>query len=92
MGYIWDVNKAAITLKERNIDFADCVGVFEDDHSLYIEDLFPSYGEERFIAIGMDFLGRILTVAYTYRDEDIRIISARKATTNERRAYEQQER
>ena len=36
----------------------------------------------------MDYLGRILTVVFTYRGEDIRIISARKATKNERSDYE----
>jgi uncharacterized DUF497 family protein len=46
-------------------------------------------GEHRFVAVGRDALGRLLTVAYTYREPDaIRIISARPATKKERQAYE----
>lgn len=43
--------------------------------------------EERFVTIGMDAFGRILVVVYTWREENIRIISARKATRHERRQY-----
>jgi len=46
-------------------------------------------GEQRFVTIGMDFLGRIIVVVYTYRENDIRIISARVATKREKEKYEQ---
>ena len=46
-------------------------------------------GEQRFVTVGMDFLGRILVVVYTYRENDIRVISARSATKGERKIYEQ---
>jgi len=45
-------------------------------------------GEERFVTIGMDALGRILVVVYTWRGERLRLISARKATPRERSEYE----
>ena len=46
-------------------------------------------GEQRFVAVGADALGRVLTVVYTYREpETIRLISARLATRIERQAYE----
>ena len=45
--------------------------------------------KERFIIIGMDAFSRILVVIYTLRDDEIRLISARKATQNERRQYEE---
>ena len=45
-------------------------------------------GEQRFVTVGLDSLGRALVVAYTYRGDTIRIISARRATRNEVRAYE----
>ena len=48
------------------------------------------FEEERFITIGMDMLSRILVVVYTLRDNEIRLISARKATRNERRQYEEE--
>ncbi|MGO8669102.1 MAG: BrnT family toxin [Desulfobaccales bacterium] len=46
-----------------------------------------SAGEQRFRKIGMDFLGRLLVVIYTYRGENIRLISARKATKKEAGQY-----
>jgi len=46
--------------------------------------------EERFVTLGMDALGRILVVVYTWRDENVRIISARQATPRERRRYRSQ--
>lgn len=45
-------------------------------------------GEQRFVSIGLDPVGRLLVVVYTFRDEDIRLISARRATRQERQAYE----
>jgi uncharacterized DUF497 family protein len=45
--------------------------------------------EERFILVGMDALGRVVVVAYTYRGNSIRIISARKATKPEQKSYEE---
>lgn len=46
------------------------------------------HAEDRFVTLGMDALGRLLVVTYTWRRERIRIISARKATRGERRQYE----
>lgn len=89
VNYQWDPRKAAINLKKHGIDFADTVGVFEDETALWQEDT-SDYGEERFIALGTDFLGRILVVVFTFRDENVRIISARKATESERKTYESQ--
>ena len=51
------------------------------------EDI-DALGEQRFVATGMDFLGRVLTVVYTYRYGTIRLISARRATHKEKKAYE----
>ena len=87
MSYQWDPKKAVSNLKNHGIDFADAVGVFEDDWAMTIEEQ-DVEGEQRFVSIGMDFLGRVLTVVYTYRNSDIRLISARWATKNERKAYE----
>ena len=57
-----------------------------DDQAVTIPE--ERSGEERFVTIGMDALGRILVVVYTWRDERLRLISARKATPRERRQYE----
>ncbi len=86
MEYQWDSNKARANLRKHQIDFADAVAVFSDDFAITIEDDHPD--EERFVTIGMDSLGRILVVVYTWRGESIRLISARKATKNERKQYE----
>ena len=62
--------------------------LFSDDYALTIPDDDPS--EERFVTIGMDALGRILVVVYTWRGRRIRVISARKADSYERKQYEEQ--
>ena len=87
MDYQWDVNKPGANLKKHRVDFADAVTVFSDDFALTIPDDYPD--EERFVTIGMDALGRILVVIYTWRGDSIRIISARKATNRERKQYEE---
>jgi len=85
--YQWDPNKARSNLRKHKISFADAVTVFSDDNAITIKDDFP--GEERFVTVGTDALGRILVVIYTYRESSIRIISARKATTYEQKQYEE---
>ncbi len=88
MRYQWDANKALTNLNKHGIDFADAVFVFSDELAITIFD--PRFDEERFIIIGMDALSRVLIVVYTMRGEQIRLISARKATRNERRQYEEE--
>ena len=87
MNYQWDRNKANSNLQKHDIDFADAATVFSDDFALTIEDDNPD--EDRFITIGMDALGRVLVVVFTWRGEDIRLISARKATRQEQKQYEE---
>ena len=79
MEYQWDAKKAASNLRKHGIDFADAVSVLEDDWALTIKEHFVD-GEQRFATSGMDLFGRVLVVVYTYRGDEIRIISARKAT------------
>ncbi len=86
MTYEWDVNKAKYNLQEHRIDFADAVSVFNDDTAITILDEYPE--EERFVTIGIDALGQILVVVYTWRGDNIRMISARKATRMERKQYQ----
>ena len=87
MRYQWDRNKALTNLNKHGIDFADAVLVFSDELAITIFD--PRFAEERFITIGMDGLSRVLVVVYTMRESEIRSFSARKATKNERRQYEE---
>ena len=83
MNYQWNNNKAKSNLIAHGVDVADAVGIFEDLNALTIDDPHPY--EQRFITIGLDFLSRVLVVSYTWRNNSTRIISARKATKNERR-------
>lgn len=85
MEYQWDPNKAKSNLRKHGIEFADAVSVFADDFAITVEDDFPD--EERFVTIGMDAFGQILVVVYTWRGESVRIISARQATSYERKQY-----
>lgn len=87
MSYRWNPKKAASNLEKHGVDFADAVGVFEDEWALTLKEEYVE-GEQRFVTVGMDFLGRVLVVVYTYRGDDIRLISARAATKRERKAYE----
>ena len=86
MDYEWDETKAQKNRRDHGIDFADAVTVFEDDLALTALD--HASEEERFVTLGMDAMGRLLVVVYTWRGGRIRIISARKATKSERRHYE----
>lgn len=82
----WDPMKAKANLAKHSVDFADVVGVFFDSLAITILDLHRE--EERFVTIGMDFLGRVLVVVFAWRGSQIRIISARRAGRTERREYE----
>lgn len=86
VGFEWDARKARANRAKHGVDFADSVGVFEDDRALTIRD--DDQQEERWLTTGSDFLGRVLVVCYTIRAETIRLISARKATRRERKEYE----
>ena len=86
MDYEWDETKAQKNRRDHGIDFADAATVFEDDLALTALD--DASVEERFVTLGMDAMGRLLVVVYTWRGDCIRIISARKATKSERRHYE----
>lgn len=88
MKVIWDPKKAKKNFKDHGVHFADAEPVLFDPHALSREDE-DAEGEQRFVSIGMDSLFRILVVCYTYRGEDIRLISAREATKREKRAYEE---
>lgn len=83
----WDRRKAEINLKKHTVDFADAVAVFSDDSAITLQD--DSNGEERFVSVGLDAVGRVLVVAFSWRGERIRLISARRATRRERRQYEE---
>jgi hypothetical protein len=82
----WDRDKAEANRSKHGVDFADAATVLSDDFALTRRD--EDAAEERFITMGMDALGRVLVVIFTWRGEEIRLISARRATASERKQYE----
>ncbi len=82
-----DPNKAAINYRKHGIRFSDAETVLFDPMALTREDS-GSEEEQRFVSIGMDATGKLLVVVFTYRGEEIRMISARPATAKERECYE----
>lgn len=87
MSYEWDPAKARANFKKHGVYFADAVAVLEDEFALTIRDLL-SETEERWITLGRDAINRVLVVVYTWREDRIRLISARLATPHERSQYE----
>ena len=86
MSFEWGPKKAEANRKKHGVGFADAVIVLEDPRAITDDD--PDHEEARYITIGMDASGRILVVVYTWREDVIRIVSARKATNHERKQYE----
>jgi uncharacterized DUF497 family protein len=61
--------------------------VFDDPNAITFADDESEPDERRFVTLGMGATGRLLVVVYTWRGENIRIISARTATPHERDQY-----
>ena len=89
MGFEWDEeSKAGINFRIHGVRMPEAIPVFDDPYAITIVDDESDPGEQRFITLGMGAAGRLLVVAYTWRGENIRIISARPAETHEREEYE----
>ena len=87
MEFDWDPRKAILNRRKHGIDFADAGTVLHDEQAITIPDA-SSDEEDRFVTLGMDVLGRVLVVVYTWGETLPRLISARKATARERHQYE----
>jgi uncharacterized DUF497 family protein len=88
MPFEFDPAKARSNLqKHPGVSFSHAEQSMSDDRAVTIEDP-DAFGEQRFLTLGMDALGRILVVCHTQRDERTRIISARKASKNEAKNYD----
>ena len=88
MRVVWDPKKAVANIRSHGIEFSHAGTVLDDPMAITVED--TRHVEQQLITVGSDLLGRILVVVYTYSGEDeIRLISARKATPKERRVYEE---
>jgi len=82
----WDKSKAKKNYAKHGVSFHMAKGVFKDPFAVEFLDDRQDYGEERFVIVGM-VDGHLLYVAFTERNEVIRIISARRATKHEQEAY-----
>jgi len=87
MTFEYDPQKAQTNWRKHDVSFAEAELVFFDP--LAIHDVDPdSTDEERFIALGMGNSGLLLVVVYTMRNDTVRLISARRATRQEKKVYE----
>jgi uncharacterized DUF497 family protein len=87
----WDPRKARSNLAKHGIGFEGASTLFGDPLSLTIPDPEHSLGEKRYITMGSTFNGKLLVVVHTDRGDNIRIISARRASRRERKLYEEVE-
>jgi uncharacterized DUF497 family protein len=83
----WDAIKADANLRAHGVSFESSVKVFKDPFAVELLDDRKDYGEQRFVIIGMVENRVLLFVAYTEREDRIRIISARRATQREQDEY-----
>ncbi len=88
-GFEWDDFKTQQNLAKHDVSFVEATTVFLDLLSITVDDPDHSQGEQRYIIIGYSNRGRLLVVIYVDRGDNIRIISARRATKYERRTYEE---
>jgi uncharacterized protein len=89
MRFEWDGDKAESNLLKHGIKFEEAITIFTDPYLLFTEDFNHSKQEEREWAIGEAENSSVVVVIFTMRGEQIRIISARKATKVEHKRYEE---
>ena len=85
----WDPRKAAANLRKHAVSFHEAGSVLADPLSTTYPDPDHSTDESRRLTIGVSAAGRILVVSHTERGDAVRLISARRATSRERRFYEE---
>ncbi len=85
----WDLQKAQSNLRKHGVSFEEASTVFQDPLSVTIDDPLHSSFEERFVILGMSSQNRLLVVVHTDRRDRVRIVSSRRATSHEQKAYEE---
>ncbi len=91
MTFSWDDRKERENRRKHGVSFNEAVTVFADEKARLKHDPDHSRSEDRFILLGFSAKLRMLVVVHAYRqhENEIRLISARKASRNERRQYGQ---
>lgn len=89
MRFAWDESKADENRRKHGVSFEEASTVFADENARLKHDPDHSQKEDRFVLLGFSAKLRLLLVCHAYRENEevIRIISARKATPNERKQY-----
>lgn len=85
MEFTWSETRHNLNLKSHGLDFVDIPGVFEGA-TFTFEDARFSYGEQRFVTLGL-LAGIPVSIVHTENEHEIRIISFRKATHRETQIY-----
>lgn len=85
----WDLRKAQSNLAKHGVGFEEAATIFGDPLSFTISDPGHSLIETRYITMGRALTGKLFVVVHTDRDDNIRIISARRASRRERKYYEE---
>lgn len=88
LSFEWDARKAASNRRKHGVSFEEAATAFDDDFSVTIPDPLHSWGEPRYLLLGMSNVVRILVVVHSERGDRIRLISARPAAPAEKRTYE----
>jgi len=89
MGFQWDEAKSVANAAKHGVSFLQAAQIFRGSILMVQDDRFD-YGEERYVALGL-FDGVVLSVVFTERDGDVRLISARKASRNERKIFQERQ-
>ena len=92
MGYTfeWDARKAETNARKHGVTFDEACTAFGDPLALLLPDPDHSFGEERYVVLGMSDQQRLLVVSFAERPPRTRLISARRATRRERGLYEEE--
>ena len=84
---MWDTSKAGDNFVKHGVSFTDAAVALDDPNAITKEDDRYDYGEIRYITLCKDDEGRLLVVVWTPRNDQVRMISARKANHRERQRY-----
>ncbi len=86
--FCWDATKEAMNRRKHGVSFDEARSVFLDENARLVADPEHSIQEDRYVLLGVSYRLRLVVVCHTYRgDDEIRIISARKANKREREQY-----
>jgi uncharacterized DUF497 family protein len=85
MHFTWDETKRRANLDKHGFDFVDASTVFEGPTFTFEDDRL-AYGEQRFITLGL-LRGRVVVIAHTEHDDEVRVISMREGTRRERSIF-----